>query len=172
MRGIFLLLLAAPAGQERDAPEYEIKAAFLYNFATFVEWPSSAFAGEESPFVVGVVGKDPFGPGLEEVFQGKTVGKRQIVVRRSAEEGDLPVCHLLFICKSERERAPKILEYLKGVPTLKVADFPGFAASGGCINFFIEGKKVRFEINPESAKRANLRVSSKLLRLARVVEGK
>src|SRR5262245_51662077 len=173
MRGVLLLVLSASVRQERDAPEYEIKAAFLYNFATFVEWPSTAFVDEESAFLVGVLGKDPFGSTLEEAFQGKTVGKRQIVVRRFDQLADFQTCHLLFVSKSEREQAPKILEFLKGVPTLKVADFPGFAAMGGCINFFVEGKrKVRFEINPEAAKRGNLRISSKLLRLARVVQDK
>ena len=166
------LLLAAAALQERDAPEYEIKAAFLYNFATFVEWPTSAFPHEDSPFVVGILGEDPFGAALEEAFRGKTLHHRRIVVRRSSELGDLTPCHLLFISKSERERASRILDALKGMPVLKVGDFPGFATLGGCINFTVEGKKVRFEINPEAPKRANLKVSSKLLRLARVVEQK
>jgi hypothetical protein len=171
LRLAFVLLVAA-ALQERDAPEYEIKAAFLYNFATFVDWPSSTFPDEGSPFLVGVLGQDPFGPALEEAFKGKTVHQRRIVVRRSLEMGDLVTCHLLFVCASERERAPMILDFLKGMPMLKVGDFPGFAAIGGCIDFFIEGRKVRFEINPEAPKRVNLKVSSKLLRLARVVAEK
>jgi hypothetical protein len=171
-RGVLTLVLAAAAAQERDAPEYEIKAAFLYNFATFVEWPPASFAGPESPFQVGVLGQDPFGRVLEEAFAGKTVHNRRIVIRRSSEVGDLAASHLLFVCTSERERAPKDLEFLKGVPVLMVGEFPGFATMGGCINFFIEGKKVRFEVNLEAAKRANLKVSSKLLRLARVVEVK
>ncbi len=162
-------LLAAAAPQEREAPEYEIKAAFLYNFATFVEWPSSAFPEKDSPFTVGVMGKDPFGTGLEEAFQGKTVNGRRIVVRRGADLKDLGACQLLFVSGSEADRAPKILESLKGRPTLTVGDMGGFAAMGGCINFTIEGPKIRFEINPGVAKRSGLTVSSKLLRLARIV---
>jgi len=164
-----VLFLAAAAPQEREAPEYEIKAAFLYNFASFVEWPSSAFPDKESPFTVGVLGQDPFGSGLEEAFKGKTVNGRRIAVRRGSDVKELGACQVLFVSASEKERAAKILEALKGRPTLTVGDLSGFAALGGCINFYVEGKKVRFEINPEAAKRANLTLSSKLLRLARVV---
>ena len=162
----------AAASQERDAPEYELKAAFLYNFATFVEWPAGSFPGPDSPFTIGVIGQDPFSPSLETTLQGKTVGGRRIEVRRSSDVKELKVCHLLFVPASEGERVPNILEALRGTSILTVGESPGFAAQVGCVNFFIEGKRVKFEINPGAAKRANLKVSSKLLRLARVVEGK
>jgi hypothetical protein len=158
--------------QEREAPEYDIKAAFLYNFATFVEWPTAAFPDKESPFVIGVLGQDPFGPTLEDTLRGKTVGGRKIAVKRSDNPRDLGGCQLLFVPGSEWDKAQKILESLKGTPTLTVGEQAGFAAKGGIVNFFVEGKYVRFEINPEAAKRASLKVSSKLLRLARVVEDK
>jgi hypothetical protein len=163
-------LLAASAPQEREAPEYEIKAAFLYNFAAFVEWPSSAFPDRESPFLVGVVGRDPFSSTLEEAFRGKEVGGRLVAVKRASDVKSLGACHLVFIPASERESTPRILESLKGTPTLTVGETGGFAAMGGCVGFFAEGRKVRFEISLPAMKRADLKVSSKLLRLARVIE--
>jgi len=164
-------LTAAAALQERDAPEYEIKAAFLYNFVAFVEWPSTAFADKDSPLVVGVMGEDPFGQTLENTFRGKIVGGRRIAVKRSQDPKQLGDCHLVFVPGSSPERSAKTLQSLKGSSTLTVGEHAGFAAMGGCLNFFIDGKKVRFEYNPTAAKRAGLQVSSKLLRLARVVEG-
>src|SRR5262249_39816872 len=113
--------------------------------------------------------QDPFGAGLEEALREKTVSGRRISVRRCSDPKDIGACHLLFVAGSERDRVPKILETLKGRPTLTVGGIVGFAAMGGCINFYVDGKKVRFEINPGAAKQASLTVSSKLLRLARVV---
>jgi hypothetical protein len=165
-----LLMAAASAPQERAAPEYEIKAAFLYNFAVFVEWPSSAFRDDQSPFVVGVVGRDPFGSILEETFRGKDVGGRRISVQRVPTAKDLGACHLVFVCSSEADSMPRILESLKGSPTLTVGEMDGFAALGGCVGFYAEGRKVRFEINLPTVKRTGLKVSSKLLRLARILE--
>jgi hypothetical protein len=168
-----LLTAALPATyapQERAAPEYEIKAAFLYNFAVFVEWPLSAFPDDRSPFVVGVVGRDPFGSILEETFRGKDVGGRRISVQRVSTAKDLGACHLVFVSSSERESMPRILESLKGSPTLTVGEMDGFAARGGCVGFYAEDRKVRFEINLPTVKRAGLKVSSKLLRLARILE--
>ena len=168
---VLLTALMAAALQERDAPEYEIKAAFLYNFAAFVEWPPTAFADKDSPFVVGVIGDDPFGPALEKTFRGKSVAGRPITVKRSRNVKELGACHLAFLPGGSPERSAKALESLKGTSTLTVGEHAGFAAMGGCLNFFVDGKKVRFEYNPAAAKRAQLQVSSKLLRLARVVEG-
>jgi hypothetical protein len=165
-------LLTPFASQEREAPEYEIKAAFLYNFAVFVEWPLSTFPDGGSPFVVGVVGRDPFGPVLEESFRGKNVGGRPLAIKRVADVKDLGACHLVFVPASEREKMPRILESLKGTSTLTVGESDGFASGGGCIGFYAEGRKIRFGINLHAVERAGLKVSSKLLRLARVIEGK
>ena len=164
-------LLTAAAPQEREAAEHEIKAAFLYNFAAFTEWPSSAFSNRESPFLIGVVGRDPFGSILEETFRGKDVGGRRITVKRASDVKELGACHLVFVPASEREKTARILESLKESPTLIVGEAEGFTATGGCIGFFAEGRKVRFEVNLQAVNRAGLKVSSKLLRLARVVEG-
>ena len=172
MPGVVGLLLQAAAAQEREAPEHELKAALLYNIATFVEWPDDAFPDKESPFVIGIFGQDPFGPLLESTLRGKTLCGRRIAVKRTSDKGEIRNCHVVYVPVAERARSDEILELLKGTRVLTVGESPGFASEGGCINFFIEGKRMRFEINPEAAKRSHLRVSSKLLRLARVVEDK
>ena len=164
---LLLVLFATP---QEAAPEYELKAAFLYNFATYADWPADAFPDPRAPFRVGVCGKDPFGPLLEEAFLGKTVGGRPIVVKRSPEVADLGSCQLVFVPASER--TSRALLALEGTRALTVGEREGFAQEGGCVNFYLEGKRVRFEINPEAAKRAGLKISSKLLRLARIVKDK
>ncbi len=169
---VLCLLLQAALAQEREAPEHELKAALLYNIATFVEWPDEAFSDKESPFVIGIFGQDPFGPALESTLRGKTLCGRRIAVKRTSDRGEIRNCHLVYVPEPESARAGEILEGLKGLPALTMGESPGFASGGGCINFFIESKRMRFEINPEAAKRSRLRVSSKLLRLARVVEDK
>jgi YfiR/HmsC-like len=165
-------LLQAAAAQEREAPEHELKAALLYNIATFVEWPDDAFPNKESPFVIGIFGQDPFGPTLESTLRGKTLCGRRIAIKRTSDKAELRNCQLVYVPGAETARTEEVLEGLKGTPALTMGESPGFASEGGCINFFIEGKRMRFEINPEAAKRSHLRVSSKLLRLARVVEDK
>jgi hypothetical protein len=169
---ILLVVVLLWMSQDRElspAPVYDVKAAFLYNFATFVEWPPATFADPQAPFAVGVFGKDPFGPSLEDTFRGKTVGGRRIVVRRSSDAGDLLSCQLVFVPCGEGERGAAALTAFKGIRVLTVGERDGFARDGGCVNFYIDDRRVRFEINPEAAKRANLKISSKLLRLARVV---
>ncbi|HVE38947.1 MAG TPA: YfiR family protein [Planctomycetota bacterium] len=172
MVGIVYLLLQTAAAQEREAGEHELKAALLYNIATFVEWPDDAFSDKDSPFVIGIFGQDPFGPVLESTLRGKTLCGRRISVKRTSDKEEIRNCHLIYVPSPENAKLGEILEGLKGAPALTMGESPGFATLGGCINFFIEGKRMRFEINPEAAKRSNLRVSSKLLRLARVVEDK
>ena len=168
-----VLLLSSPAkAQEREATEYELKAAMLYNIATFIEWPDNAFSDKESPFVIGVFGQDPFGSILESTLRGKTLNGRRISIKRSSDAGEIRSCHIIYVPGAENAREGEILETLKGIPALTIGESNGFATSGGCFNFFIESRRLRFEINPEAAKRSNLRISSKLLRLARVVEDK
>lgn len=161
---------AAAAPQADQAPEYDLKAAYLYNFGTFTEWPAAAFATPDAPFVVGVVGKDPFGAALDDSFRGITLQKRRTEIRRSAEPGNLKGAHLLFVPSTEKARFKEIVEAFRGTSTLVVGESEGFAAGGGMMNFFIENKKLRFEANPAAAKRAGLALSSQLLRLARIVE--
>jgi hypothetical protein len=147
--------------------EYEVKAAFLYNFARFVEWPAPDGAG---PFVVTVLGRDPFGSVLDDTLRGKTVDARRILVRRVSRSEDVGQSQILFICDSEKDRLPEILKSLESAPVLTVGEMSDFAERGGVIRFKVEQDRVRLEINVAAAERSRLRISSQLLKLARIVE--
>lgn len=159
------LLTAAPTLAQRVASEYDVKAAFLYNFTKFVEWPAGAFADEKASLRLCVLGENPFGGSLQTLAEEEVAGHRLTVVRSeslSSPEG----CHVLFISRSERERLPRILNDVRNAPVLTVADSPGFLEQGGAINFVLDRSKVRFEINRRAAERSGLKISSKLLQLA------
>jgi hypothetical protein len=164
-----LLASSAAASGLGDSPlEYQVKAAYLYNFAKFVEWPAtSADAGK--PFLLGVLGHDPFGPALDETVEGKTVHGRAVAVRRISSAAEARTCDELFIGAGEIKRLPEILQALQGRSVLIVGESRDFVLSGGMIGLVKEDDKVRFEVNTAAAERARLRVSSQLLRLARRV---
>jgi hypothetical protein len=181
-RGALLLGLVAAAvsGEGRvgaeDAPagglsEYQIKAAYLYYFTTFVEWPSETFARNNDALVVGVLGVDPFGAMLDDALRDKVVNKRRLVVKRLGSPREARDCQILFIGASERDRLTSILSGLEGAAVLTVGDIDQFANRGGQIAFRMEGKRVRFDINAAAAERARLKISAQLLKLARVVKG-
>ena len=168
---VLATVLAAPgaAGAQTAATEYAVKAAFLYNFTKFVEWPDSAFP--EGTLRLCVLGEDPFGKALQTVA-GEEVAGHKLIVLSTGKLSDPAGCQVLFISRSERERMPRILADLRDLPVLTVSDTGGFIDQGGIINFTLEEGKVRFEINQESAERAGIKISSKLLRLAtRVTPG-
>lgn len=156
-------------GEPPPVPEYAVKAAYLFHFAKFVEWPGDAFAGAASPIVICVLGEDPFGDALE-ALDGKTVNGRPIVIRYAATLGTLTRCHLLFVSASERTILPKVLQATKDWSLLTVGDRNGFARDGGIINLVKTEDRVGFEINLEAARRARLKISSKLLALAKIVD--
>jgi len=149
--------------------EYEVKAAFLYNFAKFVEWPAEAFLDGNEPILVCIVGRDPFGDILNQTLLGKTVNGKPVIIQRGGITQDMRFCHIVFISSSERKRLAQIMQRLNGASVLTVSEIEGFAELGGIINFTLEGNKVRFEINVTSAERARLRISSKLLALAKAI---
>ena len=149
--------------------EYQVKAAFLYNFAKFVEWPAGKLGDGGSPIAVCVFGRDPFGATLDQTLQGKTANDRTLVVRRATAAADLKRCHILFISSSEKKRMAETLQSLGGGSVLTVGETEGFTEQGGMVNFTREQNKVRLEINPAAAARAGIRISSQLLKLARVV---
>jgi YfiR/HmsC-like len=151
--------------------EYQVKAAYLFNFLKFVEWPEESFADPLAPIVIGVVGEDPFGNALPQVVIGKTVQGRDLVIRIYRPGEDLRGVHILFISASERKRLPIILSSLRGSSVLTVADIAGFLDAGGMIQFLNENGRVRFAINVDATSRAKLKMSSKLLSLAKVVGG-
>ena len=160
------LLLPADAGAQASQPsEYQVKAAFLFNFAKFVEWPPETFAGETSPLVIGILGDNPFGSDLERIVAGKLINNRPITVRSFPTAAEAANCHILFISSSEK-RLPEIIQSLHGTPVLIVGETDQFIASGGMVNFVQEASKIRFQINDDAAKAARLKISSKLLSLA------
>jgi len=170
---VLTLLFPMLKTQAQDAPsEYQVKAAYLFNFLKFVDWPEDAFGDPLAPMVIGVVGDDPFGNALPQVVIGKTVQGRDLVIRIYRPGEDLRSAHILFISSSERKRIPTILSSLRGSSVLTVADVEGFVESGGMIQFVPENNRVRFAINVDAARRGRLKVSSKLLSLAKTVEGK
>lgn len=179
-RSFVLLMLAVlmPAmwgvsslsAEEVVVPEYQVKAAFLYNFAKFTEWPTNAFAATNSPFVIAVLGRDPFGKNLDEIVKDKQLAGRAVVVRRYRRLEDVGDCHVLFTLEGDAERQKEIFHFLERRPVLTVGEGEGFAARGGVVRFFKEDKRVRFEINVAPAKAAGLQMSSRLLRLAVIVK--
>ena len=151
--------------------EYEVKAAFLYNFAKFIDWPQESGAEPKQPFVIGVLGEDPFGQVLDETVAGKQVRGRGFVVKRFLSANDLEPCHILFIAASERRHLDPIFARLRSRATLTVSEVEGFAESGGMINFTIDALRVRFEINLVVLEDARLKANSQMLNLARIIRG-
>jgi hypothetical protein len=159
-------------GAESPSPTAsQVKAAFLYNFAKFVEWPADVLPESSTEMGLCILGEDPFGADLDDTIQGKSVNGRGIEIKRFRTLHALKGCHVLFISSSEWHRLPKILEDLKGESLLTVGEMTRFAKLGGIINFAMEENKVRFEINIDAAERARLRISSRLLKLAKVIRG-
>ena len=156
-------------GECAVAAEYEIKAAFLLNFAKFVDWPASSFADRDSPMVIAVLGSDPFGSVLDNTLRNEKVKGRKLVVKRSNQLSDLKGCHILFVSSSEHSRLGSIIQEVKDQPVLTVGDVAGFADRGGIVNFILRDRKIGFEINTSAADKAGLKISSQLLKLARIV---
>lgn len=171
LAGLCLVLFSNPVncGASLPSHEYQVKAIFLFNFIQFVQWPAATFARPDSPILIGVLGYDPFGPALEAVINGETVHKRPLHVIRSHHWQDLQQCHLVFVSPSERQHVDTVLRAFSTRPVLTVSEVPGFAERGGVINFFFEGRKIRFEINLSAARRHDLKMSAQLLNLARII---
>lgn len=147
--------------------EYQVKAAYLYNFAKFVEWPAAAFGAPDAPLVIGVYGDDPFGPALDALVRDKTVKGRRCVIRRSVRMRDLRTSHVVFIGASP-EPVAQALKELDGTSVLTVGEGPRLLDEGGIVAFSVEDGRVIFTIHVGAAARAHLSISSQLLRLARV----
>ncbi len=161
-----------------ELPQYEVKAAFLYNFIKFVEWPEKSFPEKDSPFIIGVLGTDPFSDPdalvnyLDQATSGKTVHDRKIVIRRSRRINNLRNCHLIFISASEKSGIKETLATLNQPGVLTIGETDGFCQQGGIINFFMAAGKVRFEINTTASEKNGLKISSKLLNVAKIVSRK
>ena len=168
---LFATLAARGATPQAQGPpttsEYEVKAAFLFNFAKFVEWPEASLPADGT-FVIGLIGADPFRRSLDELDGKQAIGRR-IVVRRGARLEEVWPCQILFISASEEERLATLLQAMTGRPVLTVGDTDGWAERGVLVNFKTRERRVRFEINLERAELAGLKLSSQLLKLATLV---
>ncbi len=151
--------------------EYTVKAVFVYNFAKFVEWPPEAFETPETPLYLCVLGDDPFGDALESI-KGKVVQERNLLIRHLSKIEDLEECHILFISVSKKKQLPSILRKIKDLHILSVADMEGFARRGGIIGLLKEKNRIRLEINTDAADRSIIKISSKLLSLAKIIKNK
>jgi hypothetical protein len=163
------LLAAAPA---RPAPvdEYAVKAAFLYNFAKFVEWPGGVFATHPETHRFCIYGVDLFGPALLQKLEKKVVQGRRVVILHPALPQELAACQIVFLSRGDDARLPEVLRAVGRLPVLLVGEIEGFAERGGMINFVVEEDRVHFEINRRAAAATGLQVSSKLLDLAKVID--
>ena len=192
--GLLVAGVAADAAQEIDeVTAAKVKAAYLYNFARFVKWPGDAFENEQAPIVIGVVGRDPFGALLDRTVAGRKVSGRVLVIRRitaprspddwtpddgpdpyEAIAAELRECHLLYISRSDEKGFPRILDLLRDAPVLTVSDINAFALDGGMVEFVLKAEKgtIGFHINHGVAKEAELHISSKVLKLADIVESR
>jgi len=187
-----VLLMAAIAPTVKADPvtssEYQVKAAFLYNFIKFADWPGEDTADSNEPIIIGIVGKNPFGDAFKPI-ENKRIKERQVIVKqfkglgeqeksgeKDKDEIDKQIeairkCQLLFICSSERARFKETVNLVKDYSVLTVGDTQGFLDSGGIIKFVMKENKVRFEISITAANRAKIKVRSQLLRLAKKVVG-
>jgi len=162
----------AQSSDSAASSDYLIKAGCIYNFAQLVQWPSVVFSQADSPIVIGILGTDPFGTTIDRVVENKKLDGRNLVVKRlkwGKDLKDLKDCNILFVSSSEKEHIPDLVNMVKWLPILTIGETPGFATRGGIINLTLQDNKVRFEVNIEAAKQANLNISSRLLALARIV---
>jgi len=182
---LVLLLAAKSLAESSSSREYQIKAAFLYNFLMFVDWPPEKMGDNSQPIIIGIIGNAPFENAFEPL-KNKQVNNRNVIVKRfkgleelkkssEAERNqaieDIKKCHLLYICRSEQAVLKEIIDLVKDRNILTVASMDKFLESNGMINFVLDEDKVRFEINLTAAKQAKLQIRSQLLRLAKRVIG-
>jgi len=171
----FLLTIQAAipqfaAAQEDSAGEYELKAAILYNLTRFVEWPPAAYSSPQAPTVLCILGRDPFGESLSSMVFKQNSNGRPVQIRHVRNDKEAGGCHVLYISSSERKQVVQILSAVAGSNMLTVGEIGQFAARGGMVQFGLEDKEVHFDVNLDAALRAGLKISSRLLVLARVVK--
>lgn len=161
--------LHQPARAESASIEYAVKAAYLYKFAPFVEWPPASFASPTSPFQLCILGQDPFGASLDQAVSGQRVGGHPVTVRRLERVDAASGCHVLFLGVSHSQSATEALRALRGSPTLTVAD--DAREAGAIIKFIVKDNRVRFDIDTAAAAANHVTISSKLLALSTSFRG-
>jgi hypothetical protein len=167
---VVVSMLVSPSQAQTSRPtEYQVKAAYLYNFGKFVEWPVAAVQPSGDSFDICVLGEDPFGASLDRAVANETIAGKHVVARQIPLPQDAAHCQVLFISSSENKRLKQILVSLGAASVLTVSDLPGFTEHGGMVQFVMEDNKVRFEVNSTSAQRAGLTLSSELLKVATTV---
>lgn len=159
---------ALAAVEDQPPSEYQVKAAFLYNFAKFVEWPAEAFPQASSAFHLCIIGADPFRNALEEAVEGRTIGGHPLVIFKSPDGRGLEICHMAFVGAGSTKETQRLVATRRNL-LLTVGETDLFLRWGGIINLVRDGNKIRFEINSDAAERVGLKISSKLLALAKVV---
>ena len=159
------------SGQAGTSSEYQVKAAFLFHFAQFVDWPRETFKDVGDPLTYCTIGEDPFGGALDQSLRGKTVGGRPLQVQHFQKPQEIRGCHILFVTEGEQKFLREAMASVSGQAVLTVGESERFALEGGIIGFSLEKNKIRFEINLEAAEKANLKISAKLLALAKTVIG-
>ena len=167
--GAFLALLVSchvVCAQVRKSTEYDLKAAYLYNFGKFIRWPAAATPASNQVFPICVLGKNPFGSSLEATLKGESIEGKSLAVRYLASTADMNGCRILFVSDSEEHRVDAILSEVGKRPILTVSDIPDFADRGGDIEFLRVGEKIRFKVNLGAAEKAGLTLSSDLLKVA------
>lgn len=168
----FSILLSILPSTAQDRPvEYQVKAAFLYNFAKFTDWPDEAFPSKDSAFTICLT-DDPFHGAVERTVQGEMWNGRPLSVKQIDSGSDVRGCQVVFISQSAAQKGKEILMAAATAPVLTVGETADFIDAGGIIRFTESGHRIRFEINPDAADRASLRVSSRLLRLADIVRAR
>jgi hypothetical protein len=160
------ILLANPS--LAASTEYEVKAAFLYNFAKFVDWPAQAFAGNGSAFTMCLAG-DPFEGALDRTIQGEVLDGKPLMVRRITGGEDIQGCQIVYVGPSEADRSKEIISAAANAPILTVGETDDFINDGGIVRFVKTAGRIHFQVNPDAAQRVSLKVSSRLLRLADIV---
>lgn len=165
---LLLASLLVVNAQPMPSKETQIKAVFLYNFAQFAQWPAEAFTNPSAPVVIGILGVDPFGPFLDEIVKGEAIGGHPVEVRRFNNVSEAKSSHILFISKDLSDPLSTVIESLEDENIITVSDVNDFTRKGGMIRFFLESKKIRFEVNMTTYKRNGVVLSSRLLRLAEI----
>lgn len=167
---LFLLAGLAPPAARAES-EYDVKAAYLFKFTKFVEWPAACFPNAQAPFVIGIVGNDPFDGKLDRLTAGNTTGDRQLEVRHlsASDAAGLRGCQMIFVSASEERRLSNILAAVQGRPVLVVGETQGFATAGGMLGFALREQRVGIEVNSAAARQARLKISSQLLNIAKIV---
>jgi hypothetical protein len=168
--GFALALMFAPVSRADEAAEQKVKAAFVPHLIGFVTFPADAFAAATDPIRVAVLGNFPLGNEMEKTLAAQAIQGRAVFIQHYTNAADTAGCHVLLVGKSEAAQFKRILAATAGKPVLTIGDAEGFAAAGGVINFLREDGKVRFEINPTVASAAHLKISSRLLQAAHVIQ--